>query len=124
MQGWEDLAGETEKHAPALPIAGVNLHIERLTGYGQVVKSLQVDAVRRGDGLAAQLASDSLNGEVVWLPHGYENGEKYSAHLSNLYWVADEKSGQARLPADPSEPAPLHQAERTDRTASRQAAGH
>lgn len=106
MQGWEDLAGETEKHAPALPIAGVNLHIERLTGYGQVVKSLQVDAVRRGDGLVAQLTSYSLNGEVVWLPHGYENGEKYSAHLSNLYWVADEKSGKTGLSTDSSEPAP------------------
>jgi uncharacterized protein (TIGR02099 family) len=91
IQGWENLMSGEAEPAMDVPIAGATLHIGNLTGYGQAIKSLQIDAVKRGDGLAAQLASEALNGEVVWLPHGYEEGSKFSAHLSNLYWVKEEQ---------------------------------
>ena len=96
IQGWEGLAGGAGEagagiSGSALPIAGVNLRIEKLTGYGQSISALHIDAAKRGDGLAAQLSSSALNGEVVWEPHGYETGSMFRAHLSNLQWLSDEQ---------------------------------
>lgn len=99
LQGWDGLIGDAAKAGQALPIAGASLNIGRLTGYGQAVKALHVDAVKRGDGLAARLASNTLNGEMTWLPRGYKKGGKFSAHLRNFSWVKDE------LPARPSSPS-------------------
>ena len=79
-------------YSPALPIVGINLHIEKLTGYGQSISALHIDAARRGDGLAAQLSSSTVNGEVVWEPHGYEKGSLFRAHLSNLHWPGDKST--------------------------------
>jgi uncharacterized protein (TIGR02099 family) len=98
LQGWEGLTGGAGKAGQALPIAGVNLNIEKLTGYGQSVSALHIDASRRGDGLVAQLSSNALNGEVVWEPHGYEAGSLFRAHLSNLQGMNEEQSSQAIEP--------------------------
>ncbi|MDO8262273.1 MAG: YhdP family protein [Gallionella sp.] len=113
IQGWEGLMGGSAKSGMAFPIAGANLHIEKLTGYGQIVNSLQIDATRRGDGLAARLASNALNGEVTWLPHGYEKGGKFSAHLSNLYWVKDEQPEQSSLSDKPDKAVPPEKSAKT-----------
>ncbi|MDH4285919.1 MAG: DUF3971 domain-containing protein, partial [Gallionella sp.] len=59
VEGWGDLISGTAKPGTSLQVAGASLHIEKLTGYGQVVKSLQLDVARRGDGLAAHLASNT-----------------------------------------------------------------
>src|SRR5574340_743522 len=106
IEGWEGLIRGAAKPGLAVPIAGASLNIEKLTGYGQVVKSLQIDAAKRGDGLAAQLASNSLNGEVIWLPRGYKKGGKFSAHLRNLYWVKDEQPEQSSQAVEPDKSAP------------------
>lgn len=87
VQGWEDLAADAGKSAPTLPIAGINLQIDKLTGYGQVIDALHIDASRRGDGLAARLSSTTVNGELIWEPHGYEAGGMLRAHLSSLHWL-------------------------------------
>lgn len=113
IQGWGNLMGQAEKPGWALPIAGANMHIGKVTGYGQIIKSLQIDAVKRGDGLAARLVSDSLNGEVAWLPHGYEKGGKFSAHLSNLYWTGDGQSGQVPPAIKTGEPGQHTNGEKT-----------
>ena len=95
IQGWDGLVKGGWKANPALPIAGVNLSIEKLTGYGQSISALHVDAAKHGDGLTAQLSSRALNGEVVWEPHGYATGSKFRAHLINLQWLSDENPEQA-----------------------------
>ncbi|HEU0189364.1 MAG TPA: YhdP family protein [Gallionella sp.] len=105
IQGWDSLISGTTKTGPALPIAGIDLHIEKLTGYGHFIKSLQIDASRRGDGLTVKLASDALNGEINWLPRGYEKGSKFSAHLRNLYLVKDEQLEVSSAPAKTNVPA-------------------
>jgi uncharacterized protein (TIGR02099 family) len=101
MQGWGGLTSGgpdgADDAGSALPVAGVNLDIERLTGFGQNIEALHIDAAKRGDGLAAQLSSSALNGEMVWQPHGYEKGGKLSAHLLNLQWKLDGKQLQAQL---------------------------
>ncbi|NNM69985.1 MAG: TIGR02099 family protein [Gallionella sp.] len=91
VQGWGDLlSGEkqTDDKATPMPIDGGDLHIARLTGYGHTVTDLHVSASKRADGLAVQLDSQVLNGEVVWQPHGYQNGGKLVARLDNLSWFA------------------------------------
>jgi len=92
IQGWEGLAGNAGKSEPPLLIAGGNLLIEQLTGYGLIVKGVRIKADRRANGLAAQLTGSMANGEVVWQPHaassgagqGYDKNGKVSAHFRNL----------------------------------------
>jgi uncharacterized protein YhdP len=117
LQGWGGLArsaknsaavggfGKAAGHAAKLPgssarlagdgarlvIAGANLHIGKLSGYGQHVGAVHVVANRRGDGLAARLNGAGLKGEVVWEPHGYEAGNMFRARLSNLQLSGDEQ---------------------------------
>jgi uncharacterized protein YhdP len=120
MQGWEGLfsgsgsAGEGIS-GPALPITGVNLRIDKLTGYGQSISELHIDAAKRGDGLAAQLYSNALNGEVIWQPHGYEMGGMIRAHFSNFQWLNEEQSKQALIPDQPASPEPSVKIEQIDK---------
>jgi uncharacterized protein YhdP len=104
IQGWGDLSGGEEKagagiSGSAIPIAGANLRIEKLTGYGQSISALHINAAKRGDGLAVHLSSSAFNGEVVWEPHGYETGSLFRVHINNLQWLSDEQ------PLPPAEPA-------------------
>jgi uncharacterized protein YhdP len=82
-------ADQAATEAMPMPIDGADLHIAKLTGYGYTIADLHIAASKRGDGMAAQLDSQVLNGEVVWQPHGYQNGGKLSANLKNLNWSAD-----------------------------------
>ena len=121
LEGWGNLAGGAGKAGKSngttagvstMPIAGANLHIGKLTGYGQSFSALHVAAARRGDGLAARLSSSGLNGEVVWEPHGYETGSMFRARLSNLQWSGEEL---------PKPPLPLAETVRSAPVKTRQA---
>jgi uncharacterized protein (TIGR02099 family) len=110
IEGWDSVIKGTTKTSPALRLAGVNLGIKKLTGYGQNIRSLKIDSVKRGDGLALQLVSDAVNGEVIWLPRGFQKRSKFSARLRNLYLTKDEQaeeispsdhSGDLRVPEKP-----------------------
>ena len=118
LQGWQGLTSGTpgesaEKpsagrpkagNVPVLPIARVNLRIKKLTGYGLGISDLHIDASRRGDGLAAQLSSSALKGEVVWEPHGYETGSLFRARLSNLQGMSEEQPSQTIEPGKQLQP--------------------
>ncbi|MBI3480238.1 MAG: TIGR02099 family protein [Nitrosomonadales bacterium] len=93
VEGWGGLIAGSA--GPALPIAGANLNIDKLTGYGLSVSALHIDAAKRGEGWSAQLSSGALNGDVTWQPHGYEMGALIRARLNNLQWFGDEPYGQA-----------------------------
>lgn len=101
LQGWGALTSGT---GSTLPVAGANLHIDKLSGYGLSLKDIKISAAKRGDGLAAQLSSVPLNGEIVWQPHGYNGGGKVSAHLRNFYWTSDETTNVQRATVKPGEP--------------------
>ena len=101
LQGWDGLMGGSEQ--TALPIAGANLHIDKLSGYGLNLNNLKISAAKRGDGLAAQLSSTPLNGEVVWQPKGYAGGGKVTANLRNLHWPEEE---QTKASSSTSKPRP------------------
>ena len=106
LQGWDAVTGSSDQ--TALPIAGANLHVDKLTGYGMSLNDLQISATKRGDGLSAQLSSTPLNGEVIWQPHGYNGGSKLSAHLRNLYWTAEARSSPSKSSTEnkSTEPSP------------------
>ena len=109
IQGWEGLAGGAGSPGAALPIDGATLHIDKLEGYGMSIKSMRIDAAKRGEALAVQLASSMLSGEMVWQPHGYEKGGKLSARLRNL-WVDDEPLPISDKPEKSALPGKIEQA--------------
>jgi uncharacterized protein (TIGR02099 family) len=115
LQGWDVLSSSSEKSNAALPIEGANLRITKLTGYGVNFHNLQVDALKRADGLSAQLSGDEVNGEIIWQPHPSDaepnrvaNG-KLTAHLKNLLWQSEAKSTslEANKNADVPHPGSL-----------------
>lgn len=102
-----DNADQTAGYGTTFPIAGANLRIEKLTGYGQRFSKIHVTAGRRGDGLAARLSSKGLNGEVVWEPHGYNTGSLFRARLSNLQWSGEAQTEVPSPSTEPFKPAPV-----------------
>ena len=107
IQGWDGLTGNGKKSDDGvLPVAGADLRIDKLTGYGYSLASLQIDAAKHGDGLAAKLSSSAVNGEVIWEPHGYDAGGLVRGRISNLQLSGDEppqQSAQTIQAAKPSE---------------------
>ena len=65
LEGWGGVAevlqgGEGEP----IEIAGVDLQIQKLSGYGNSINDLHISAASRNNILMAQLASRELNGDV------------------------------------------------------------
>ncbi len=131
LEGWESLAGGADKnngktaddsasrsakladsvdqaagYGTVFPIAGANLRIEKLTGYGQHFSGIHVTAGRRGDGLAAHLSGNGLKGEVVWEPHGYKTGTLFRARFSNLKWSGEAQPKAPSTQTESFKPVP------------------
>lgn len=87
MQGW----GGFGEGPSSLPIAGANLHIDKLKGFGFGIDDLQITARKRGDSLIARLSGNQANGDVVWQPQGYGGSGKLIAHMHNLYLAGEKK---------------------------------
>lgn len=101
LQGWGGLLN-AGADAPSLPIAGADLRVARASGFGMRIDELAIDASPRGEGIAAQLSSEVLNGEVEWQPRAEG---KLTARLQNLIWNADP--AQKTTPASSVAPASL-----------------
>lgn len=97
LQGWGDLLGAAGGAENGLPIAGADLAIGRVSGFGMHIDDLRIDAEKRGEGLFARLSGSALNGEVEWQPRGEG---KLTARLQNLLW-----SGNGGATATPVQPA-------------------
>ncbi|WP_435627038.1 YhdP family protein [Candidatus Ferrigenium straubiae] len=94
LQGWGDLLGAAGGAENGLPIAGADLTIGRVSGFGMHIDDLRINADKRGDGLFARLSGSALNGEVEWQPRGEG---KLTARLQNLLWSGN--GGTATAPA-------------------------
>ena len=83
LEGWGAVAGaiEGDGDAPLIEVAGVDLLIQKLKGYGNVVNDLHISAHSRNETLVAQLASKEINGELSWQS---ANNGKLVARLRNL----------------------------------------
>lgn len=116
LQGWDGLAGGAQKSAAGLPIAGARLHIAKLTGYGQNIGALQIDAAKHGDALVAKLSSSAVNGDLVWEPHGFNSGGLLRGRIGSLQLSAEERPaqttpvvpGKAALPPPEKTHAQMH----------------
>ena len=103
LQGWGDLLGAAGGGGSSLPIAGANLAIGRVSGFGMYLDSLNINASKRGDGLFAQLSGSALDGEVDWQPRGEG---KLTVRLQNLFWQRDENAVPAQSPQSGNAPVP------------------
>jgi uncharacterized protein (TIGR02099 family) len=101
LQGWGSLSGADGKAENGLPIAGIDMVIGKVRGYGLDVDNLSIDASKRGDGLLARLSSNTLNGDVEWQSRG--NG-KLTARFRNVMWNEDNI---AKMPAQTINPSPV-----------------
>ncbi|MDP2694885.1 MAG: AsmA-like C-terminal region-containing protein, partial [Gallionella sp.] len=100
LQGWGDLLGAAGGMDGGVPIAGADLVIGKVSGFGLHIDDLNIDAGKRGDGLFARLSGSALNGEVEWQPRGEG---KLTARLQNLLWEGDDLA--ATSPVQPVQPA-------------------
>ena len=100
LQGWGDLLDAAGGMEGGVSIAGANLAIGKVSGFGMHIDDLNIKAGKRGDGLSAQLSGSTLNGEVEWQPRGEG---KLTVRLQNLLWGGDDRT--AAVPAQPAKPA-------------------
>lgn len=101
LQGWGGLFSGPSGMMP--PVGGGTLLVDRLSGFGMGMNDIQIGFAKRGDGVAALLSGAALNGELVWQPRGFNGTGKLTAHLRNLYWLADDQAKPAAKPASPLE---------------------
>ncbi|HEU0187902.1 MAG TPA: YhdP family protein, partial [Gallionellaceae bacterium] len=98
LEGWSDVLGSgVDTGDSGLEIAGADVQIGKVTGYGSTVRDLRVRASSQDGVLTAQLASREINGEMSW--DGDEQG-KLVARLKNLNLGEGEAPAEAqRSPA-------------------------
>lgn len=86
LQGWSGIFGEQSTQSD-FSIAGINLLVDKVTGYGLNVDALNIKGGQRADKFVAQLSSNTLNGEVEWQPLG---DGKLTMRLQNFLWEGGE----------------------------------
>lgn len=97
VEGWGGL-GLDSAEAGMLPnIAGVDVEVEKLTGFGSRINGLEIRGSGRNGLLSLRLASRELNGDLIWQPQG--NGKLF-ARLQNAMLAEG-----AAEPATAAEPA-------------------
>lgn len=85
LDGWGGLAGAADGGEP-INIAGADLLIKKLTGYGNAVDDLHINASSRNGILMAKLAAKDVNGELSWQSGDRQSGSngRLLARLKNL----------------------------------------
>ncbi|HUX92076.1 MAG TPA: YhdP family protein [Gallionellaceae bacterium] len=101
LEGWSVLAGAVNGGGEGAPInlAGADLSIQQLSGYGNIVSDLLIKANTRNGMLMAQLASKEVNGEVSWRPGGKG---RLVVRLKNLDLALEERKAGKQDMADVS----------------------
>lgn len=100
LEGWRDLlpdgGGDGDMGLPALD--GLDMSVQRLVGYGNVINGASIHARNHEGVMNAQLNSPNLRGELNWFPQG--NG-KLVVRLKSLV-TAKLETAEAGKPAAPS----------------------
>lgn len=98
LRGWESLLGAGGGTKNNFPVAGIDVLIGKLSGYGLDADNLNITGNPRGEGIFARLSSNTLNGDLEWQPRG--NG-KLTAQMQNLSW---SRAAMAKMPSQPAKP--------------------
>jgi uncharacterized protein (TIGR02099 family) len=70
FEGWGGL-GLGSKGQGVLPnVAGIDVSVDKLSGYGSTVNALNIKGSGRNGLLSMRLVSRELNGDVIWQPQG------------------------------------------------------
>ncbi len=70
LDGWTGL-GLASGSEGALPnVAGIDVSVDKLNGYGNTVNTLDIKGSGRNGLLSVRLASREMNGDVIWQPQG------------------------------------------------------
>jgi len=70
LDGWSGL-GLASRSGGVLPnIAGIDVTVDKLTGYGSTVNRLDIKGSGRNGLLSLRLASRELGGDLIWQPQG------------------------------------------------------
>ncbi len=70
LEGWSG-SGVFSSGDGVLPnVAGIDISVDKLTGYGNTVNALGIKGSARNGLLSLRLASRELNGDVIWQPQG------------------------------------------------------
>lgn len=86
LEGWGALASAPGEMTP-VSVAGVDLLIQKISGYGYKANDLKVKARNLKGTVVAQLAAKSINGEMSWHPQG---DGKFVARLKNVSLELDQ----------------------------------
>ena len=108
MEGWGVLAGMGELSGGGgddtgspISLAGADLSIQKLSGYGRTINELHLKASSRNGMLMAQVAARELTGEVSWRAGDRQSGDngRLLARLKNLDLVQlDGENGKKSQP--------------------------
>jgi uncharacterized protein (TIGR02099 family) len=101
LEGWGVVAGALNGSEEGQPIrlAGADVSIQQLSGYGNRVSDLRIRANTRNGILMAQLASSEVNGEVSWRSGG--NG-RLVVRLKNLDLALEDSKADKNEQAETS----------------------
>ena len=70
LEGWNGLGLAAGGDGLLPNVAGIDVTVDKLTGYGNTVSSLSINGSGRNGLLSLRLASRELNGDVIWQPQG------------------------------------------------------
>jgi uncharacterized protein YhdP len=96
LDGWSELA-RANTQGEGISIAGADLVIQKVTGYGNQINDLHIKVNSRQSVLYAQLASKELNGELSWQAGDAESADyadhdgRLQARLKNLDLAMGER---------------------------------
>lgn len=118
LDGWEEVAGAASGESTAtIDIAGADLSIQKVTGYGNIVNDLHIRASSRKAMLTAHLAAKEINGMLTWQASTSQPGDngRLVARLKNLDLgqvdgidgKRDEPVPEPNIDAKPGTPAEL-----------------
>ncbi|MBI5889863.1 MAG: TIGR02099 family protein [Nitrosomonadales bacterium] len=70
LEGWSGLGLASESEDVIPNIAGIDVSVDKLTGYGNTVNDLEIKGSGRNGLISLRLASRELNGDLIWQPQG------------------------------------------------------
>lgn len=70
IEGWNGLGLDGDGSVMLPNIAGIDMVVDKLTGYGSRINDLDIKGSGRNGLLSLRLASRELNGDLIWQPQG------------------------------------------------------
>ena len=70
LEGWSGIGLDTGESGMLPNVAGIDVMVDKLAGYGNTASDLSIKGSGRNGLLSMRLASRELNGDLIWQPQG------------------------------------------------------